>query len=117
MPLSEEEQRILHEMEKSLFQHDRVLRVRDRAPSSSAFRSLRASIALFLVGFAIVVLSFRSSLLLATFGFLVMLSSAVTCERSIRHGNSPEGNVTHSALAEDLATLAHRLRARFFQQH
>src|SRR5579875_2209191 len=76
MPLSEEEQRILHEMEKSLFQHDRVLRAHDRTAGSAAFRSMRASVALFLVGFAIVVLSFRSSLLLATFGFLVMLSSS-----------------------------------------
>lgn len=117
MPLSEEEQRILHEMEKKLFEHDRGFIGRDRGPRSFASRSLRASVALFVAGFAIVVISFRSSVLLATFGFLVMLLSAVMFERGLRHARGLDGGAPHHALGEDLASLAHRLRSRFFQQH
>lgn len=115
MPLSEEEQRILHEMEKKLYEHDRGFIGRDRGPRSLALRSLRGSIALFIAGFVILVLSFRSSLLLATFGFLVMLLSTVMFERSLRQ---TKGDLSGKhALGEDLSTLANRLRSRFFQQH
>jgi len=117
VPLSEEEQRILHEMEKKLFEHDRGFIGRDRGPRSFVSRSLRASVALFVAGFAIVVISFRSSLLLATFGFLVMLVSAVMFERSIRHSHGLDGANEHHALGDDIASLAQKLRSRFFQQH
>lgn len=117
MPLSEEEQRILHEMEKKLFEHDRSFMGRDRGPRSFASRSLRASVGLFIVGFLIVVLSFASSLILATFGFLVMLVSAVMFERSLRHARGVSDSSVHHPISEDLATLAQRLRSRFFQQH
>lgn len=117
MPLSEEEQRILHEMEKKLFEHDRGFIGRDRGPRSFASRSLRTSVALFIVGFAIVVVSFRSSLLLATFGFLVMLVSAVMFARSLHHTRGLDSAGSHHGIGDDLASLAHRLRSRFFQQH
>lgn len=117
MPLSEEEQRILHEMEKKLYEHDRGFIGRDRGPRSFVSRSLRTSVALFIAGFAIVVISFRSSLLLATFGFLIMLVSAVMFERSIRHWHGNDGAIEHHALGDDIASLAQKLRSRFFQQH
>ncbi len=116
MPLSEEEQRILHEMEKKLFEHDRGFIGRDRGPRSLALRSLRGSIALVIAGFVILILSFRSSLLLATFGFLVMLLSTVMFERSFRQTKGSEFAAKH-VLGDDLSTLANRLRSRFFQQH
>ena len=116
MPLSEEEQRILHEMEKKLFEHDRGFIGRDRGPRSLALRSLRGSIALFVAGFVILILSFRSSLLLATFGFLVMLLSTVMFERSFRQTKGSDFAAKH-VLGDDLSTLANRLRSRFFQQH
>ena len=86
MPLSEEEQRILHEMEQSLYEQDRafVERVRAEGPRSVANRSLRWSVLAFVGGFTILVLSFRSSVLLATCGFLVMLFSSFLVERSVR---------------------------------
>ncbi len=118
MPLSEEEQRILHEMEKKLFEHDRSFMGRDRGPRSFVSRSLRASVGLFVVGFAIIVLSFRSSLLLATFGFLVMLVSAVMFERSLHHAHGiADDTAARHSLGDDLTTIAQRLRSRFFQQH
>ncbi len=117
VPLSEEEQRILHEMEKKLFEHDRSFLGHDKSPQSFASRSLRASVGLFIVGFIIVILSFASSLLLATFGFLVMLVSAVMFERGLRHSRGIADTALHHPLGDDLVTLAHRLRSRFFQQH
>ena len=117
MPLSEEEQRILHEMEKKLFEHDRGFIGRDRGPRSFVSRSLRTALGLFVAGFAILVISFRSSLLLATFGFLIMLVSAVMFERSLHHSRGLDGLTEHHALGDDIASLAHKLRSRFFQQH
>lgn len=117
MPLSEEEQRILQEMEKKLYEHDRGFIGRDRGPRSFVSRSLRASVALCAAGFAIVVISFRSSLLLATFGFLIMLVSAVMFERSIRHSHGLDGADEHHAIADDIASLAQKFRSKFFQQH
>lgn len=94
MPLSEEEQRILHEMEQKLYENDRAFvdRVRAEGPHSYASRSLRWSILSMVGGFALLILSFRSSLLLGTAGFLVMLFSAFLVERSARQvrGTRPE---------------------------
>ena len=86
MPLSEEEQRILHEMEQSLYEQDRAFvdRVRADGPRSAGNRSLRWSLLAFVGGFAVLVLSFRSSVLVATCGFLVMLFSSFVAERSVR---------------------------------
>lgn len=86
MPLSEEEQRILQELEQKLYEQDRAFvdRVRAESPGSSARRSVRWSAAAFLAGFAVVLVSFRSSLVLGTFGFLVMLFAALLFERSAR---------------------------------
>lgn len=86
MPLSEEEQRILHEMERNLYENDRAFvdRVRSEGPHSLARRSARWAVALFAAGFLILLVSFRSSLLLGTFGFLVMLLAALAFEHSAR---------------------------------
>ncbi len=93
MPLSEEEQRILHEMEQSLYEHDRAFvdRVRNDGQRSVGNRSLRWSALAFIAGFAVLVLTFRSSLLLGTCGFLVMLSASFLGERSLRQLRGAKG--------------------------
>jgi len=113
MPLSEDEQRILHEMEQSLYEHDRAFVDRVRADGSPtlANRSLRWSILAFVAGFTILLLTFRSSLLLGTCGFLVMLSASFLIERSIRQvrGARDEGSRSPAAAA---AALGRRLLPR-----
>ena len=135
MPLSEEEQRILHEMEQKLYEHDRAFAQRLRSGGSrwSAERSLRWSVLLLAGGFALLVLTFRSSLLLGTFGFLVMLLASFLVERSVRMARSPHAGAPgpdgadgppsdpvsapvaqarHRPIAEELSVIASRVRSR-----
>jgi hypothetical protein len=122
VPLSEEEQRILHEMEQKLYEHDRGFVDRVRSPRAFAHRSLRGSVAVFVAGFAVVILSFRSSLLLATFGFLVMLLAALLFERSARQtvvtksDESPGAPAKGRLLSDELSIIGKRFRSRFWQQ-
>ena len=121
MPLSEEEQRILHEMEQKLYEHDPGFksRVRASAGHSLAGRSMRWSAVIFIAGFAVVLVSFRSSTVLGTFGVLVMLFAALMFERSARHatgsGDAPRGRVSSRPLgiSEEFSTIGRRLRSRF----
>lgn len=119
VPLSEEEQRILHEMEQSLYETDRafVNRVSAEGSRSIARRSARWAVAVFVAGFLILLLSFRSSLLLGTFGFIVMLLAALAFEHSARHAASGTAKGTSrrsagSAVSDRFASLAGRLRDR-----
>lgn len=119
MPLSEEEQRILQELEQKLYEQDRAFvdRVRAESPGSMARRSLRWAGGAFVVGFAVVLVSFRSSLLLGTFGFLVMLFAALLFERSARVAYRAEptqrrgdGEARGPRRRGDLANALHRIR-------
>ncbi|HWD24409.1 MAG TPA: DUF3040 domain-containing protein, partial [Acidimicrobiales bacterium] len=83
MPLSEDEQRILHEMEQKLYEGERTFTARVRTPST-AHHPLRWSAVIFIAGLAVILLSFRSSLLLATFGLLVMVLAALSFDRNFR---------------------------------
>jgi Protein of unknown function (DUF3040) len=120
VPLSEDEQRILHEMEQKLYEGERAFTTRVRTPSSAHRRPLRWSAVIFVVGFAVIVLSFRSSLLLATFGFLVMVLAALSFDRNIRQVFSTAETSASSPPRKpsgDLAGIGRRFRSRFFQQH
>ena len=118
MPLSEDEQRILHEMEQKLYEHDRGFAERVRS-SHGLHRPMRWSVGIFGAGLAIVLLSFSSSLLLATFGFLIMVFAALLFERGARHafGGGDDGLRSGRSLGGDISTMGRRLRSRFFQQH
>ncbi len=98
VPLSEEEQRILQELEQQLYEQDRgfLARVRAGTPGYGARRALRWSALAFLAGFVVVLVAFRSSLVLGTFGFLVMLFAALLFERSARlaYGSGALGRPT-----------------------
>jgi len=121
VPLSEDEQRILQEMEQKLYEGDRSFagRVRPRRPI--AHRPLRWAVLVFVAGFAVILLSFRSSLLLATFGFIVMLLAALSFERALRQvgGTRPERTPLpkNRGIADELSSFARRVRSRLFQQH
>ncbi|MFZ0059845.1 MAG: DUF3040 domain-containing protein [Acidimicrobiales bacterium] len=121
MPLSEHEQRILHEMEQKLYEHDRGFanRVRPKAARSLAGRSMRWSALIFVMGFVVLLVSFRSSTLIGTFGFLVMLVAALLFERSARQvvgraePASSRGGARPRLLSEELSMIGRRLRSRF----
>lgn len=120
MPLSEEEQRILHEMEQKLAADDP--KFAGRGPSFLTVREVARAAKwpalFFVVGFVTLVLSFRSSLILATAGFVMMLLAALYFERSLRQlDGSPIRGVPRSisgrTLGEDLTDLRHRFREHF----
>jgi hypothetical protein len=119
VPLSEEEQRILHEMEQKLYEHAPGFRgrVEAKARRSLAGRSLRWSVLMFVIGFTVLLVAFRSSTVLATFGFLVMLFAALTFERSARHsygrGDASRRTGRPSGLGEEVTLIGRRLRSRF----
>lgn len=120
MPLSEEEQRILHEMEQKLYEHDPSFkgRVRPRREGTSlAGRSMRWSAVIFLIGFAVLLVSFRSSIVLGTFGFLVMLFAALMFERTARqafgHQEPAQRRGRPIGLSEEFSMIGRRLRSRF----
>ncbi len=87
MPLSEDEQRILSEIEQRLYESDpRLAReVRSTTVYSSSARSLKWSALTFVVGFVAMIATLKVSFLLAFGCFLVMLVAALTFERSLRH--------------------------------
>ena len=79
MPLSEEEQRILHEMEEKLYEHDRAFadRVSTKSQNRPQARSGRGWVVAFIAGFVLLLVSFGSSVLLGSLGFLIMLAATV----------------------------------------
>ena len=86
MPLSEEEQRILSEIENQLRASDPDLarQVGSTTIYSHALRQLRWGIVAFVASFAGTVLLLTVSFVLAFVGFLGMVVSAVVIERSAR---------------------------------
>ena len=86
MPLSEDEQRILTEIEQRLYESDpRLARdVRSTTVYTPAFRCLRWAALGFAVGVIFMIATLSVSFVLAFLGFLVMLASALAFERSLR---------------------------------
>lgn len=86
MPLSEDEQRILSEIEQQLYETDPDLahEVGSTTVYTHAARNLRWASAGVLVGFLLMFFSLSTSYLLAFGGFLIMLVSALFVERSLR---------------------------------
>ncbi len=123
MPLSEEEQRILHEMEQKLYEHDPGFRgrVEARARHSLVGRSMRWSVLMFVIGFVVLLLEFRSSTVVATFGFLVMLFAALMFERAARQSSSRAEGAKRAGkpngFGEEFSLIGRRLRSRFNRDH
>jgi len=86
VPLSEDEQRILQEIEQQLYASDPQL-VRDVTSTTvyrHAGRNLKWAALGFVAGLVIMLVSFASSIFLGVSGFVVMLGSAVVFERNLR---------------------------------
>ena len=86
MPLSEDEQRILSEIEQHLYASDPQL-VREVSTTTiyrHAGRNVKWAALGFVAGLACMVLTFTTSIALAFVGFLAMLGSAILVERNVR---------------------------------
>jgi DUF3040 family protein len=86
MPLSEDEQRILQEIEAQFYATDPQLaqQVSETTLYRHAARTIRWAVLGFVAGFVVLVASFASSLILGFAGFLAMLACAFVVERNVR---------------------------------
>jgi hypothetical protein len=86
VPLSEDEQRILSEIEAQLYESDPALakEVSSTTVYTHAFRNLKWATLGFLVGVAVLVLTLSMSYWFSFAGFLIMLASALFFERNAR---------------------------------
>lgn len=101
MPLSEHEQRILEEIERS-FYDDATAPDNQAATGASASRNLKLSVVGFVAGLAIV-LAFITTTVVAFAGFLVMLGSAFVFERNLRRlGRERMESIARSMKANQL---------------
>lgn len=120
MPLSEDEQRILSEIEQHLYASDPQL-VREVSSTTiyrHAGRNLKWAGLGFVAGLVLMVLTFTTSVLLAFAGFLAMLGSAIFFERNLRKmGRAGWAQWTEtvraSGVKERFGTVGDRMRDRF----
>ena len=124
MPWSEEEERILSEMEERLIETDpRLVReVSETTVYTQPLRSIKWAVGGFVAGVALMVTTLSTSYLLAFLGFLVMLGSALRLERNARQvGRTGLRQVTDSGRTASLrhvvggtgARVRDRMRDRF----
>ncbi|HZR15261.1 MAG TPA: DUF3040 domain-containing protein [Acidimicrobiia bacterium] len=86
MPLSEEEQRILREIEANLSATDPALvqQVSQTTLYRHAARAIKWATVGFLAGLALLLFTFTKLLVLGVVGFLVMLGCLLVIERNVR---------------------------------
>ena len=86
MPLSEDEQRILKDIEANLSVTDPKLvqQVSDTTLYRHATRMIRWAVAGFVVGLVVLLVTFTSVLALGVVGFLIMLFCLLVIERNVR---------------------------------
>ena len=116
MPLSEDEQRILSEIEQQLRETDPGLArdIADTTVYTAASRGLKWSALGFVVGLILLVVLLGTSFLLAFGGFLVMLVSALAFERNGRRlGKAGMQQMTQSAKAAGFRDALGNTRSRF----
>lgn len=115
MPLSEHEQRILEEIERSFYDDATAPDAAGR-PAVSASRNLKLSAVGFVAGLAIVI-AFIATTVVAFAGFLVMLGSAFVFERNLRRlGRERMETIARSVKANQLGdqfgAVGRRMRDR-----
>jgi Flp pilus assembly protein TadB len=120
VPLSEDEQRILHEIEQQFYESDPAFarEVGKTTLYRHAGRNLKWAALGFFCGLALLIVTFASSLLLGFGGFLVMLASAIVFERNLRKmGRAGWQQVTGTMkghnFKETLGDTGKRIRKRF----
>ena len=86
MPLSEDEQRILNEIEENLSATDPKLvqQVSDTTLYRHAARVIKWSVVGFIAGLLLMIFTFTTTLILGILGFVVMLGCALAIEHNVR---------------------------------
>jgi hypothetical protein len=120
LPLSEDEQRILHEIERSFYENDPAFarEVRGASLTRMAARNCKIAALTFIVSLVVLVFSFASVLWLGALSFLLMLGSAlgfITNLRKLGRGGWPSmGPAVRGHNINDMfGDTRKRLRERF----
>jgi hypothetical protein len=120
MPLSEDEQRILREIEANLSVTDPKLakQVSDTTLYRHAARMIKWAVAGFVAGLVILIATFTSVLALGVVGFLIMLFCLLVIERNVRKMGragleSLTGNLRGGALKGLFGETGRRWRERW----
>lgn len=121
MPLSEDEERILKDIEREFYESDPAFarEVRETTLYRHAWRNIKLSLVGFVAGLVLLVLALASSYLLAFGGFLIMLACALVIERNARKmGRAGLESMTKNikagnGLRDYLGTSSERMRERF----
>ena len=120
VPLSEDEQRILSEIEAKLYESDPGLArdIADTTIYTHAYRNLKWGLLDFFLGLVMLVLTLSVNFVLSFGGFLIMLISAITVERNTRRmGKAGLDQITQSmrtaGLRDYFGSSSQRMRDRF----
>ncbi|MBA4810280.1 MAG: hypothetical protein CBC37_02405 [Acidimicrobiaceae bacterium TMED77] len=120
MPLSEDEQRILSQIEQQLHETDPALakEVATTTVYTHSARNIKWSILGFIVGLVTIVLTLSVSFWLAFIGFVMMLAAALLFEQNLRRlgragMNQLSMNVQSGSLRNSLSGRRGKLRERF----
>ena len=121
MPLSEDEERILKDIEREFYESDPGI-ARELGETTlyrHAWRTIKLALVGFVAGLVLLVLTLSVSFLVAFGGFLIMLGSALVIERNARKmGKAGLDSVTKSlrtktSLREVLGSSSDKMRERF----
>jgi hypothetical protein len=120
VPLSEDEQRILHEIERRFYEHDPeyAKSIENTTLYKALGRNCKWAALGFLAGLVILLVSFASNLFFGAFGFAVMLASAIWFTQNLRKmGRAGWQQMTEQMRAHSVNDLLgdtrRRLRDRF----
>ncbi len=120
MPLSEHEQRILHELEQSLYQEDPGFaeRVRSETVYRHAGRYCIWSALVFVAALVFMILTFSRSVVLGFVGVVVMfLSGVVFANNARRMGKAGIDDISRSLHSRNISNTVHDprewIRGRF----
>jgi hypothetical protein len=121
VPLSEDEERILKDIEREFYENDPAFArgVGETTLYRHAWRNIKLALVGFVVGLAVLVLALSVSYLFAFGGFLIMLGCALVIERNARKmGRAGLESVTtrmkgSNGLREVLGTSSEKMRERF----
>ncbi len=121
MPLSEDEERILKDIEREFYENDPALarEVGETTLYKHAWRNIKLSLVGFVAGLGLLIFALASSYLVAFGGFLVMLACALVIERNARKmGRAGLESMTKNlkagnGLRDYLGSSSEKMRERF----
>ena len=123
MPLSEDEQRILHEIERGFYRDDPHSAQRIERTSLPRYLANNCKLAIlgFLIGLVVLVVGFATNWVLGLVGFAVMTASAIALAHNLRrigrHGwQQLSAGLGTRSVSDRFTDTTDRMRRRFGQR-